>query len=69
MMPKSLNPKLTSQKTQKLQDEIFRKMTPEKRLHIAGEMYDFAKKVVARESGERIYERIRKANQKINQKT
>lgn len=50
------------------QDEIFRKMTPGRRLHIAGEMYDFAKKIIASED-DTIYDRIRKASYKNRGRT
>jgi len=50
-------------KAQKIQDEIFRKMTPERRLRLAGEMYEFAKKIVVGQ-GEQIYERIRRTTDK-----
>lgn len=59
---------LTSQKIQALQDKIFRKMSAEKRLHIAGEMFDFAKKLIASE-GDTIYDRIRKASYKNRGRT
>ena len=50
------------------QDAIFRKMTPQERLHVAGEMYAYAKSV-AEQAGDTVagrierYERTRKTSQ------
>lgn len=47
-----------------MQEEAFRRMTPQERLHRAGEFYSLVKKIVASQSGEKVYERVRRASDK-----
>lgn len=53
----------------KIQTEIFRRMGPEARLRLAGHMYDFAKRIIAQESGEKVYERVRRTARKNGSRT